>query len=55
MWAQIISYYKRKYIDKIIYLCEYRDDGYTKNLKKTLKQTLKDSECHLIYFYEQEL
>lgn len=41
MWAQITSSYKMKYIDEIIYFCEYKDDGYTKNFKKNFKTNPK--------------
>jgi len=39
MCAQITSSYKMKYINEIIYFCEYRDDGYIKNFKtNTMKE-----------------
>lgn len=37
MWAKISSDYKMKYIDEVIYFCEYLEDGYTKNFKKNFK------------------
>jgi glycosyltransferase involved in cell wall biosynthesis len=41
IWTKISLDYKMKYIDKIIYFCEYLDDGYTKNFKKNFKKNPK--------------
>lgn len=34
IWTKITLDYKMKYVDKVVYYCEYLEDGYTKNFKK---------------------
>ena len=47
IWNRIAQSYSLYYIDEPIYLCEYLEDGYSKNFKKNLKD---NPEGFLLYY-----
>ena len=49
MYHEMDLKYKMKCINKPIMLCDYKEDGYTKNIKKIFKQ---NPYGHLAYFKE---